>query len=116
MSARALRLIRDEVGSQAEEDSVWLGWLLSHLDERWRPGEWDRELWLFTGDADNDRTGTWRCHTPGCVVATDRANGLCEGCRRERTRPTVHGERAGGPLATRATGAEQTCSVPGCGS
>ena len=63
----------------------WLDWLRAHLDPVWRPGEWDNDAKLFTGDLHSDRTAAWPCRTPGCPTATRRPHGRCDGCRRART-------------------------------
>jgi len=63
-------------------DAEWLTWLEAHIDPRWRPGEWDQSIWLFTGDLDNPRTRAWSCRTPGCPATTRRHNGRCDACRR----------------------------------
>ena len=62
----------------------WLEWLQDHLDRSWRPGEWDQQRWLFTGDLGSDRTAAWPCATPGCPVATRYHHRRCDGCRRAR--------------------------------
>jgi hypothetical protein len=69
-------------GRPGERD--WLEWLRDHLDRSWRPGEWDQQRWLFTGDLGSDRTAAWPCATPGCPVATRYHHRRCDGCRRAR--------------------------------
>jgi hypothetical protein len=63
----------------------WLDWLRAHLDPVWRPGEWDGNAQLFTGDLHSDRAAAWPCRTPGCPTATRHHHGRCDGCRRART-------------------------------
>lgn len=41
----------------------WLEWLRAHLDPGWRPGEWDADALLFTGDLASNRTAAWPCRT-----------------------------------------------------
>ncbi|MGW3926490.1 tyrosine-type recombinase/integrase [Streptomyces microflavus] len=57
----------------------WKAWLRDALVADWRPGEWDPELMLFTGDPGNPETGLWICGVELCgtVVAT---NSLCTVC------------------------------------
>ena len=71
MTGPDLRLARP-AGAQARLPGQhgWLEWLRDHLDRSWRPGEWDHQRWLFTGDLGSDRTAAWPCATPGCPVAT----------------------------------------------
>jgi len=114
----ALRLVD---GAQPDQrlgpDTGWLEWLIANVDQRWRPGEWDQSLWLFTGDLDSDRTAAWRCRIPGCRVAARTHNGICSGCRRERADAGIAGEEFDGrprrrPVRPIERGA---CSVAGCG-
>ncbi|MET7852682.1 tyrosine-type recombinase/integrase [Streptomyces avermitilis] len=44
----------------------WRAWLREAVVEDWRPDEWQPELWLFTGDPDNPRTGVWKCPVLRC--------------------------------------------------
>lgn len=98
-------------------DAGWLGWLIAHVDASWRPGEWDHESWLFTGDLESVRTAAWRCRTPGCPTTAHRYDGRCDSCRRARTASGLPDEefdqqprrRAPRPIARGA------CSVAGCG-
>ena len=115
MSAPALRLAAEQ-HEHLDADAGWLEWLMAHIDQRWRPGEWDQALWLFTGDLDNPRTAAWRCRTPGCPTPTHRHDGRCETCRKERAEGGLSEEafdlqprrRRSRPIARGA------CSVPGC--
>ena len=111
---------RPLVGSDAQRRSVtdagWLQWLSEHIDAAWRPGEWDRSLWLFTGDLDSDRTAAWRCRTPGCPTAARGFNGRCSSCRRSRSTAGVCEEefdRAPRRRPTRPV-ARGGCMVPDC--
>ena len=85
MNRRALQAAAS-AGARRERlgEHVWLAWLGDHLDLGWRPGEWDHERWLFTGDLASDRTAAWPCATPGCPVATRYHHRRCDGCRRAR--------------------------------
>jgi integrase len=97
-------------------DAGWLGWLIAHVDAGWRPGEWDHESWLFTGDLESVRTAAWRCRTPGCPTTAHRYGGRCDSCRRARAASRVPDEefdrlprcRPARPIARGA------CSVAGC--
>jgi hypothetical protein len=113
-------MLRPLVGSDAQRRSVtdagWLQWLSEHIDAAWRPGEWDRSLWLFTGDLDSDRTAAWRCRTPGCPTAARGFNGRCSSCRRSRSTAGVCEEefdRAPRRRPTRPV-ARGGCMVPDC--
>jgi integrase len=117
MSSPALRLVPPSgTGRHPDPDTAWLGWLVAHVDPFWRPGEWDQELWLFTGNLDSDRTAAWPCRTPSCPAATPRHDGRCSTCRRAQTASGVgddefdrHPRRAPFYPLVRAT-----CTVPGC--
>jgi len=96
----------------------WLEWLRDHLDRSWRPGEWDHQRWLFTGDLGSDRTAAWPCATPGCPVATRYHHRRCDGCRRARLAAGVGWEEFDAapfrrPVRPLARG---SCLVPGCES
>lgn len=114
-----LRLVATDGGERrpdADNGARWLQWLISHVDPAWRAGEWDQELWLFTGDLDSDRTAAWRCRTPGCPTTAHRHDGRCDHCRRARAAAGVSEEafdrapqrRPARPIARGA------CSVAGC--
>ena len=95
----------------------WLGWLLDHLDPGWRPGEWDHDRWLFTGDLGSDRTAAWPCATPGCPAATRYHHRRCDGCRRARLAAGAGWkEFDAAPLRRllRRPLARGSCLVPGC--
>ena len=99
-------------------DRGWLEWLGDHLDRSWRPGEWDQQRWLFTGDLGSDRTAAWPCATPGCPVATRYHHRRCDGCRRARLAAGAGWEEFDAapfrrPIRPLARG---SCLVPGCGS
>ena len=95
----------------------WLEWLQDHLDRSWRPGEWDQQRWLFTGDLGSDRTAAWPCATPGCPVATRYHHRRCDGCRRARLAAGAGWEEFdAAPLRRllRRPLARGGCLVPGC--
>ena len=118
MSNPALRLVDGhERARPSTVEAGWLEWLKAHVDQGWRPGEWDHRLWLFSGDVDSDRSTVWQCRTPGCATATRRAGGRCDTCRRARAAADVseeefdcHPRRPPARPVARAA-----CSVAGCG-
>jgi len=94
----------------------WLKWLLGQLDPAWRAGEWDGQTLLFTGDLDSARTAAWPCRTPGCLTATRRPSGRCDGCRRARVgagMSWMEFDAAPPPRVTRPL-QRGNCAVPGC--
>lgn len=117
MTTSVLRLVpAGGAGRRPGPDAGWLGWLVTHVDAGWRPGEWDQERWLFTGDLDNDRTAAWRCRTPGCPTATHRHDGRCDSCRRAQaavglSEEAFDREPPSHPTRPLVPG---NCSVPGC--
>ena len=115
MSAPALRLVPGQ-HEQLDAGLGWLEWLVSRVDDRWRPGEWDPALWLFTGDLDSDRTAAWLCGTPGCDTATNRHNGRCDSCKRDQADRGLSGDAFDAEPRRRRTRAvaRGACSVPGC--
>jgi hypothetical protein len=96
----------------------WLEWLQARLDPRWRAGEWDSQLLLFTGDLASPRTAAWACRTPGCVTATRRTSGRCDGCRRARVGAGLSWAEFDAAPPPRVTRPLQPgrCTVPGCES
>ncbi|MET9974875.1 tyrosine-type recombinase/integrase [Streptomyces microflavus] len=60
----------------------WAEWLRAQLAEEWRPGEWDGENWLFTGDFENPNTVAWRCLTQACGAIEKVRNRRCKSCER----------------------------------
>jgi integrase len=115
MSVPALHLLSAH-DQQHDANAGWLQWLVSRLDQGWRPREWDEALWLFTGDLESDRTAVWACTTPGCLTATHRHNGRCDSCKRERAEAGVSAEDFDAEPRRRRTRpiARGVCSVPGC--
>ncbi len=117
MSRRALQVAAaiDARGERLGERG-WLQWLRAGLDPAWRAGEWDGERLLFTGDLGSARTAAWACRTPGCMTATRRPSGRCDGCRRARVGAGLSWaefDAAPPPRATRPL-LRGSCSVPGC--
>jgi integrase len=119
VSGRALRVV-PRAGDRGIRpgDQGWVAWLRARLDPAWRPGEWDDETLLFTGDLNSARTAAWPCRTPACPTATRRPSGRCDGCRRARVGAGLSWadfDAAPPPRATRAL-RRDPCSVPGCDS
>jgi integrase len=105
-----------EEASEPAGKPSWLAWLREHLDPGWRPGEWNADAWLFTGDLESDRTAAWPCRTPGCDTATHRHHGRCDGCRRARAGLGVSWADfdAAPPPRTRRPLTRGECAVAGC--
>lgn len=60
--------------------AAWSVWLDDQLAPDWRPGEWDAERLLFSGNPDNPRTAVWVCLR--CGMLTAKGSGLCTLCGR----------------------------------
>ena len=118
MSGRTLHIVgASGAEPQPSAGPGWLEWLVARIDPAWRPGEWDQQRWLFTGDLGSDRTAAWPCRTPGCPTATRRHGGRCESCRRARSLSGVSEEAFDAaprrpPVRPLLLGG---CSVAGCG-
>ncbi|WP_405973260.1 site-specific integrase [Streptomyces sp. NBC_00988] len=69
-----------------EDDGIdlgpWAEWLRGQLAEDWRPGEWNSESWLFTGDFENPNTTSWRCLTEACGAIEKVRYRRCKTCDR----------------------------------
>ncbi len=65
------------------DHEVWTAFLEASLlpGGTWRPGEFDRARWLFTGDVDNPMTTTTRCRVTACEALVDSRT-ICSPCRR----------------------------------
>lgn len=59
---------------------AWRDWLGERIEDQWRPGEWDPEHWLFTGDLDNPRTSSSTCRTRRCDQVVISGNTFCTLC------------------------------------
>lgn len=63
------------------DHGAWVAYLREQIAPAWRPGEFDPERWLFTGDPDNPATTSTRCTVRACdTVVTSRT--LCQQCQR----------------------------------
>lgn len=112
-------LLAGESPGQPAAVPGWPRWLRTHLDPGWRPGEWDPEAALFTGDLASVRTAAWPCRTEGCPTATRYPHRRCEGCRRARSMLGVDWEEfdAAPPThPTRPLLPAGHCAVTGCES
>ncbi|MGH9154950.1 MAG: tyrosine-type recombinase/integrase [Acidimicrobiales bacterium] len=60
----------------------WLACLQEALlpEGAWRPDEFDRQIWLFTGDPENPMTTSTRCRTLACPTSV-ASRSLCGACR-----------------------------------
>jgi hypothetical protein len=63
----------------------WADWLDGHSSPQWRPAEWDRSLWLFTGDLDAAGTAAWRCFAASCGTTVTGRRTFCAPCQRAWT-------------------------------
>ncbi|MFD5523426.1 tyrosine-type recombinase/integrase [Streptomyces virginiae] len=68
-------------GAPSEVLAAWTAWLGEQVDPIWRPGEWDGEARLFTGDVDNTGTAVYRCGTAACDGMA-RTRNLCPTCEK----------------------------------
>ena len=59
----------------------WTAWLGERIVSGWRPGEWDDEARLFSGNVGNPRTVVYRCATAACD-GLSRTRGLCATCEK----------------------------------
>jgi integrase len=110
----------------AAPEPCWATWLEGHIDPVWRPGEWDADKWLFTGDPDNPATGLGRCMTRACTSCITAQAGLCASCRRERamtktpmevfvdTHVPARANRSPGMEPLHLTKIDGSCMVPSC--
>nr|WP_203691580.1 tyrosine-type recombinase/integrase [Streptomyces sp. SID12488] len=95
----------------------WTVWLREQVAEGWRPGEWDADTLVFTGDVENPRTVVFRCGTAACDALASTKS-LCSGCAKA--------QKAGGlsmkdfkathvPVRDRTmTGRQALCRVQDC--
>jgi integrase len=61
--------------------AAWEAWLRELVDSAWRPGEWDPETRLFTGDVHNAGTVVYRCGTAACDSMA-RTQNMCATCEK----------------------------------
>ncbi|MEN8654839.1 tyrosine-type recombinase/integrase [Streptomyces sp. 21So2-11] len=105
-------------GSQAADQLLaqWEAWLHDIVDPRWRPGEWNADHLLFTGDVNNPRTIVRLCEINECDVATDLSR-FCTGCSRELRLSGLTSadfEKSFVPQRNRRFDTIEICIVPKC--
>jgi len=54
------------------------GVLTERLEESGRPGEWNPQTLIFTGDPCNPKTLVYLCTSAGCVRPTGTRNTTCD--------------------------------------
>lgn len=77
-------------GPKGIDLQAWKRWLGTAVEADWRPGEWDGQSLLFTGDVDNPRTRAYSCRTLACSTVV-HTNSFCFQCTQQM--------KAGGQLA-----------------
>lgn len=61
----------------------WFAFLLSRIEDDWRPNEWDAGSWRFKGEIGSSRTFITKCLREGCVVVIEGGSQWCSACRKE---------------------------------
>jgi hypothetical protein len=76
-----LALIRDDTPALpgGVDLASWSRWLQDAVVPDWRPGEWDPQALLFTGDPNNPRTRTNSCRTVACSTVV-HTRSFCSVC------------------------------------
>ncbi|WJV51743.1 hypothetical protein [Streptomyces flavofungini] len=69
-------------GPQLKILTEWSAWLRERIDPAWRPGEWDGEARLFSGDVEHAGTAVYRCDVAACDALTRVRRGLCATCEK----------------------------------
>jgi len=66
---------------QHRKSVTWQDWLEQQIVHDWRPGEWDPQSLVFTGDYDNPHTAVSKCRTVSCTAGVLNHTGrLCRRC------------------------------------
>jgi len=79
----------------------WDDFLRAHLEDDWRPAEWQPEHWLFVGDVDNPTTRVYACSVVGCTLTSDTRDGPCTSCRKILRESNNDHEAAAAAVAAR---------------
>lgn len=85
MTGNVVPLHRPRTGEECSgawaplEAERWVAWLGEQVSQRWRPGEWDPQTLVFTGDVGHPGTVVYRCGTAACE-AFAQVKGLCSAC------------------------------------
>lgn len=87
---------------------TWTAFVTRHLDDEWRPGEWQAEAHVFAGDQSNPRTIAYGCLIPGCGSSAVVKNGHCARCRKAVACGETPAAKPTEDVACRQVG------VPGC--
>ncbi|OCC11946.1 hypothetical protein [Streptomyces sp. PTY087I2] len=69
----------DATGPEGIDLQRWSNWLGAAVEDGWRPGEWDGQTLLFTGDVDNPRTRAHSCRTAACSTVV-HTQSFCAKC------------------------------------
>ncbi|WP_327298999.1 MULTISPECIES: hypothetical protein [unclassified Streptomyces] len=69
-------------GLPQEVLTEWTAWLRAEFESAWRPGEWDADTRLFSGDVDHAGTAVYRCDVAACDALTRTRRGLCAICEK----------------------------------
>ncbi|MBT2430435.1 tyrosine-type recombinase/integrase [Streptomyces sp. ISL-112] len=67
------------INGHASIQADWTAWLRDAVDLKWRSGEWNPELLLFTTNPDNPSPGAKKCRTIACNALVGGAR--CQICR-----------------------------------
>lgn len=75
------------------DHQAWVRFLADHLvgGQRWRPGEFDPDTWLFTGDPANPMTTSTTCRVAACEAVVESRR-ICTPCHRVQIESDVDTE------------------------
>ncbi|ATL32764.1 tyrosine-type recombinase/integrase [Streptomyces formicae] len=92
----------------------WESWLIDNLLAEWRPGEWNAEALLFTGDFANPLTWVFPCKVVACMRRSLTKGGACGSCTARMRREGLTADQLviiPGTGRDPATGALPRCAV-----